>query len=328
MKVLAITSQWPTQENPSAVPFLVREVEALRHLGVEIDVFHFKGGFRPANYYRANRNLIKQLSLKDYDLLHGHFGVGGLPAFLLKQYPLVISFRGSDLNGMYDLAGNMTLAGRFLRMVSQLVALRASEAILVSESMQQHLPRKDFHIIPSGLDLDLFKPLPKQEARQLLGLSANHQYVLFAGGINNPVKRYPLATQAIELAQSRFPNLKLLLANQVAPAKMPTYLSAADALILTSISEGSPNIVKEALACNCPVASVKVGDVPRLLQDLNGCYLSDDDSPKALAEALINVLEYAGDIKTRERVLTLSSHHTAQKIFDVYQKALTQKAST
>lgn len=321
LQVLVVTSQWPTDENPAAVPFLVREVAALRSLGCKVDVFHYKGGFRPDRYIKALRHLRRQLHEKHYDLIHGQFGVGGILALGVPKIPLIVTFQGSDLNGIHDLEGRLTLRGFLLRKVSQAIATFADEVILVSEEMSRFVQFRNYHVIPGGIDFTIFKPYDKKISRQRLNIPLDRHVILFAGDKTNPIKRFHLAYQAVELLGDQY-NAEILVTNGVCPDDMPYYLSAVDALLLTSSREGSPNIVKEALACNCRVVSLNVGDVQRWIGNIPGCAISNDDSPNAIAHALATAMEYSNDFNGREIIECLDIRVIARNIIKVYRQAL------
>jgi teichuronic acid biosynthesis glycosyltransferase TuaC len=320
MKVLMITSEWPTPSHPEWAPFLVREVEALRRHGVQVDIFPFRGSMHLFNYMQAWRQLQAQLQQKTYHLIHAQFGQSGLLAFWPKKLPLVVSYRGSDLNGIVDAGGRMTVTGWLLRKVSQLVALRADQVILVSAALARHLPKHRYHVIPSGLDMALFRPMPCRDVRARLNLDPNRHYVLFAGGRHNPIKRYHLAKAAV--ARLVGETVELLVADGVAPRLMPDYMNAADVLLLTSTREGSPNVVKEALACNLPVVSVDVGDVRQRLAGIEGCFVVDNDRAETIATALRRVLQNRKPIAGRSAVRHLDLSLTTRQIIAVYEQAL------
>jgi glycosyltransferase involved in cell wall biosynthesis len=323
MNVLMITSEWPTAETPHVVPFIVRQVRSLRDAGVDVEVFPFRGGKNPLNYYRAWRRARKVLSSRPFDLVHAQWGQSGLLA-LPKHLPLVVTFRGDDLEGIIGQNGRQTLRGRVLQNISRMVARSADQVIVVSDRLSRSLPRSDYQVIPSGLDLDLFRPIPQSEARQRLGLHPNRCYVLFAGASENPRKRYDLAKQAVDrLAKDM--DVELLTANHVPHAQIPDYMNASDVLLLVSLHEGSPNVVKEALACNLPVVSTDVGDVRKRIEGMPGCQILEEASPEAVAAALRKVLSDHIRPNSRPAVMELDEKLLTQKVIGGYRQALSKK---
>jgi glycosyltransferase involved in cell wall biosynthesis len=179
-------------------------------------------------------------------------------------------------------------------------------------------------IIPSGIDLQLFRPMSKERARKFLGLSDGKFLVLFASDPRRLVKRFSLAKEAIRLLESRL-NIELVVTSKVPHSKMPLYMNACDALVLTSKHEGSPNVIKEALACNLPIVSVDVGDVREYISKLKGCVLCKDDSPNTIARGLMSVLEGNRLIKGRQAVKELDETILVWKLIGVYQSVLNEK---
>jgi glycosyltransferase involved in cell wall biosynthesis len=318
-----LTSEWPSTEHPEWVPFIVQEVKQLRENSIDVDVLPFRGGMRPQNYLRAWMKLRTKLRKQRYDLIHAQFGQSGLLALPTKPCPLVVTYRGSDLNGIVNKAGRQTTVGWLLRKVSQLVALYANSIILVSPKLAQFVSRKDYYLIPGGLDMEFFQPIPQDEARGTLGLTVNQRYVLFAGNRNNQIKRYGLAKTAVSLCNIE--RIELLVAEGVRPERMPLYMNAADALLLTSSNEGSPNVIKEALACNLPVVAVDVGDVRERLQDVDGCIICEDNGPETIAAALHAVLQRGKRVNGRATVQELDIRLTTLRIIEVYQRTLSNQ---
>jgi glycosyltransferase involved in cell wall biosynthesis len=107
---------------------------------------------------------------------------------------------------------------------------------------------------------------------------------------------------------------------------MPVLMSACDALLFTSMQEGSPNAVKEALACDLPVVSVEVGDVPVRLQGIEGCELCSDERPETIAAALERVLRRGQRIAGRQAVQQLDENLITQQVLGVYDTALARAA--
>ena len=242
IRVLMITSEFPTAENQAVVPFIARQVDFLRKAGVDVDVFHFHGKKNPLNYLRAWWSLRRHTAGQDYDLVHAQWGQSATLA-MPKRWPLVITFRGNDLEGIIGKNGRHTLLGEMQVAVSKTMSRFADEVIVVSESLSRHIRRRDFTVIPSGLDLDLFRPIPRAEARGRLGFPMDKRLILFAAStIGNPRKRFDLARAAVERIDRRL-NAELIVATRVTHSEIPYFMGACDALLLTSVHEGSPNVV-------------------------------------------------------------------------------------
>ncbi len=324
LRVLMITSEWASDPGHTA-HFIARQVRFLRAAGVDVDVFAFRGGRRPLRYLTAWAQLRRRLAGNGprYDLVHAQFGQSGLLA-LPKRLPLVVTFRGDDLFGILGKSGRPTPAGRLLQWLSRRVARRADAAILVSAHLQQYLsPAVAVHIVPSGLDLELFRLIPRDEARRHVGLSPDARLVLFVGDPADPRKRYDLARQAVDVLNRTMP-ADLVIGWRVPHDAMPFYMNACDALVFTSREEGSPNAVKEALACDLPVVSVAVADVPLRLQGIPGCEVSADEAPETIAAALERSLSRnersAG--RGREAASQLDERLLTSRVIDIYRSVL------
>jgi glycosyltransferase involved in cell wall biosynthesis len=242
--------------------------------------------------------------------------------------PLVVTLRGSDVFGIVGSAsGRYTFSGKVLTRISKWVVARADAVVLVSEQMRPFVPRgRMIRVIPSGLDLDLFRPIPQFEARHRLGWPQEDRVVLFAGKPSMPRKRCNLARHAVEMVNRQLPT-RLVTAWGVPHQDMPVYMNACDVLVLTSIHEGSPNVVKEALACNVPVVTVNVGDVAERLAGIEGCHVCADDRPETIAACLEQVLRNPQRIQGRETVCHLDERILTQQIIGVYQSVVSNSRS-
>ena len=327
LRILMITSEWPELGVAATTNFIRRQAEFLSAAGVSVDVFAFKGHKKPLNYLAAWTRVWPKLDTSRYDLVHAQFGQSGLLA-LPRRLPLVVTLRGSDLLGIIgDRKGRNTLKGRLLQRATRYVARRANAVIVVSEHMRDHLKtRAPVHVIPSGLDLERFKAIPQTEARRLLGFDPDAKLVLFVGRTHQARKRYALAQKAVDLLNERLP-AKLVVAWGVHHDKIPVYMSAADALVVTSMQEGSPNVVKEALACDLPVVSVAVGDVPERLRDVAGTEVCADERPETIAAALERVLRRGGRIDGRSAVRHLDEKLLTDRVVEVYRSVLRNRRS-
>lgn len=315
-----ITSEWPTDAHPNWVPFIVQQVNFLRRAGIEIEVFSFRGSKKIINYIKAWFYVRKALKTKNYNLIHAQFGQSGLMA-LPKALPLVVTFHGSDLQGDVISDGSYTIQGKLLQVISKLVAFFANEVIVVSPALGKMINfRRNYHVIPCGLDLNLFVPIEQSIAREKLNFSMNKKLILFGGRPEMSIKRYGLARQVIALLGDM--NAELIVTAHVPHDQMPIYLNACDVLLLTSVHEGSPTIVKEALACNLPIVSTDVGDVRERIGAIEGCIVCQNDNPETISVAVKNILSRNKRINGRETVLSLDENFLTQKVIQVYKEAI------
>jgi glycosyltransferase involved in cell wall biosynthesis len=315
-----VTCEWPDENSPHHVPFIVRQVNFLRRAGVDIDVFSFRGARNPLNYLRAWRGAQRKLRNGTYDLIHAQWGQSA-PTVLPTRLPLVVTFRGGEGEGIVGDDGKYTLSGEILRFVSSYVARRADELVVVSAHMREYLPDRRTHVIPSGLDFSRWPLMPKEDARRQLGLPPDKCLVLFAGNPDEARKRHQLAAQVV----AKLPEdvaAELVVAWRVPHERVPLYMNACDALLFVSMYEGSPNVVKEALACNLPVVSVVVGDVAERLSGVAGCAVCDTSDADRLAVALTDVLRRAERIDGRTAVLDLNEELLAQRMVEIYRMAI------
>jgi glycosyltransferase involved in cell wall biosynthesis len=318
-KVLIVTSEWPRYQGDITGIHVVKQVNNLREAGLDVAVFHFHGRKNPLFYLKAMLD-FHRLPLNQYNVIHSHHGQSGLIALVQRRLPVVVTFHGSDLQGIFNGRGQITILGHILRITSRMVARLASERIVVSDHMARFLPPGDYHVIPIGVDLELFSERTPVKARRMLGLPIEKRLVLFVGDPARTEKRFWLASESMNLLQERM-EVELIVVHGVLQEVMPLYLSACDALLITSISEGSPTIVKEALACNLPIVSTNVGDVKDRIGSVEGCILSENDRPETVAAALFQVLSCKKRIDGRQGVADLDEKLLTQKVINFYQKA-------
>jgi glycosyltransferase involved in cell wall biosynthesis len=261
LKILMVTAMYPHPENQGSGAFVMQQVEQLRAFGHEVDVLHFQGYRSKLEYVKAAIEVRRRTGRVHYDVVHAHYGVTGIAAVFRSRTPLVVTLHGSD-----------ALLGRLEPAISRWVCRFADATIVVSRKIAARIPGE---IIPCGVDLKIFEPKGRAEARKRLGLPPGKRFVLFPFNPARSVKRFDLAGAAVGLLAADCPDVELLTVSQVPNTEMPWYYSAADAMILCSDSEGSPTAVKEALACNLPVVSTDVGDVTEILDGIAGVQMCD-----------------------------------------------------
>ena len=180
-------------------------------------------------------------------------------------------------------------------------------------------PRKDFALIPCGISLEDYPVIDKEDARRQMGLEPSAKYVLFAGAFDNPVKNAPLAKEAMR----QVPEAVLLELKGFSRPQVATLMQAVDVFLMTSLTEGSPQVIKEAMACGCPIVSVDVGDVRERIEGIEGCFLSERD-PEALARTIKNSLAHGDRTQGRATIEKngLSNDIIAARIISVYERLL------
>ena len=311
MKVLVLTNMYPSAEKPASGTFVQEQVEALRKEGVDIDVFLVDGAEHKINYLWGIFRLWGWLLTHRYDLIHAHYVFSGLIARTQFLYPVVLTHHGPEF-----------WTWQFIpcKIITPLV----NKVILVSPEMDERLQYKKAIIIPCGINFDLFRPMPKDEVREKLNLPRDKKLILWAGHYQRPEKRFDIVKEAVAIAQKKDPSIEFILVSNQPHDVIPMYMNACDALLLVSDAEGSPMVVKEAMACNLPVVSVPVGDVAEVIGGTDGCYLCTQD-PADVAEKLVLALSQPKRTNGRENIRHLEQGAIARRIKDIYQEVLKKK---
>ena len=258
--------------------------------------------------------------MRNVDIVHGHFGFCGWLGRLQFSKPLIISFMGDDLLGEPTESGGLTLFSRFMVEMNKRLAPLATKVIVKSAEMSRVIAPAPSKVVANGVDTTLFYPIDKRVARERLGWNLNQRVVLFPGNPENPRKGHALAVFATKHAEQLLrDDIRLQPMWGVKPNEVPLYMNACDAMWMTSMIEGSPNVVKEALACNLPIVAVPVGDTVELLTDVPGCEVRARD-PKQLGEAMAKQLSSGVECEGRP---TLERHRldlasVAEKVESVY----------
>ncbi|HLY62946.1 MAG TPA: glycosyltransferase [Terriglobia bacterium] len=319
--VLVVTNLWPTESNPGYGSFVRAQMESLRPLGVEFDVLFLNGRESLWNYVRGVPQLRRQLRSKTYDLVHAHFGLSGCVALFQSRVPVVVSFMGDDVLGRFKRNGRVSLVGRFFQRSGRFVSRRVAAVIVKSVEMKTALRSSSAHVIPNGVDMNLFQPMERDRARRDLGLALGKKFVLFPFDPAIENKRYDLVEAAVNKARSAFPDLEILVVSGAPRDRMPLYMNAADMLVIASQSEGSPNVVKEAMAVNLPVITVDVGDAASLVESTDGCYVVQREA-EAIAAKIVEVCRRVARTIGRNSMERLSMDKVARQIVHVYDQVL------
>lgn len=328
MRVLAVTNMYPASTSPHAGRFVKEQIEGLRRAGVDVEVLfidRLRDGMRA---YADLPGLLSKAVMRSVpDLVHSMYGgiMARLVVHVVKDRPVVVSFHGSDLLGQSFERPARKLFAACGVLASKQAAKRCSGVVLVAEHLRNALPASRRHslvqVIPCGIDLNLFKPLDHNACCDKLGWKRGRFHILFQN-TGDPVKRPGLAYAALDWLQNELKiDAEIHELRGVRYDQVPVWLSASDALLVTSFHEGSPTIVKEALACNLPIVSVAVGDVPQRLNGIAGCYISEPNAA-SLAEKLKSVHLSRERIKAEETVRLLSTEECASQLIRFYGELL------
>jgi teichuronic acid biosynthesis glycosyltransferase TuaC len=323
VKVLFVTNMWPDEERPWYGTFIKTQADSLEALGVDLDVLPIKGYASKRAYADAVGEVRRRTRAKQYDIVHAHYGHAAAVARFQRAAPLVISYCGDDVLGTPAEKGGLTPRSRAEAAVFRQLAHVAAATITKSEEMEHALPRsrrERNRVIPNGVDIERFAPRPRDEARRELGWDSEERIALFVGDPAIARKNHALAAAATTHGAASVSGLRLQVAQGFKPVQIPTLMSAADALLMTSLWEGSPNVVKEAMAAELPVVAVPAGDVEERLRGVEGCYVRPYDA-EALGEALVKAVRQGRSPAARQAVRELSLENVARRVVGVYEEA-------
>lgn len=301
MKVLFVCSG-----NKGISPIVQAQADSLARQGLEIEFFPIVGkGLR--GYIKNVPALRRHIKQSHPHIVHAHYSLSGIAASMASKVPVITSLMGSDV--MQSWIGRQII--RFF------VLCIWKATIVKSPEMRDKLQATHTIVIPNGVNTEIFLPLDKDMCREKIGWCDATKYVLFAANPQRPEKNFPLAQQAMH--EHLLADCTLKVVHSISQGDIPFYLNAADVVLLTSSWEGSPNIIKEAMACNCRIVSTPVGDVPYLLEGVNGSWIVDAE-PSKVAEGIREAVDFGGVCNGRERIASeqLDSASIARKIIELY----------
>ena len=289
-------------------PIVRSQGESLKSAGISLDYFTIVGK-GTKGYLKNISRLRKFLGTKNYDLIHAHYSLSAIVASLSWKLPMVVSLMGSDTHMSFF----------WKSIIKALYRFRWKVTIVKSARMKKSISLDNAIVIPNGVDFELFKSVEKNIAKMKIGFNDKKRHIIFVANPERYEKNYPLAKKAVELINND--RVELNAVSNVDQNIIPYYMNAADILLLTSLWEGSPNVIKEAMACNCPVVSTDVGDVKEVIGKTDGCYICCYD-PEDVAEKINKALDFGKRTDGREKIKHLDQKIIAQKIIGVYNKVL------
>jgi teichuronic acid biosynthesis glycosyltransferase TuaC len=313
MKILIVCSgNYPNFDFKIHQAFIHEQAESVRkNFSIEYDTFFIQGkGI--GGYINSLPRLHKQIKSGNYDLVHAHFGLSGLLAVLQRKIPVVITFHNGEI---LKSSGNI---------LSSIAALFSKHNIYVASHIRERLYYKpnSYDIIPCGIDLESSVIIDKKTAKMQMGLD-DCKHILFGSSFNNPRKNFQLLQLALK-SDSELNKMAILELKGFNRMQVTMLLNACDLLVLPSQAEGSPQIIKEAMACNCPIVATDVGDICEVVGNTEGCYITSFD-PKDVAEKIKLALAFGKRTNGWEKIGHLDNKIIAGKIMEVYKSVLMSK---
>ncbi len=353
MKILIVASD----KHGRFAPFIEEQIAALEARGMEVLRYGITGKGL-LGYLRELPALRRAIRQHCPNIIHAHYGLSGLLANLQRRIPVVTTYHGSDIN----VPSILRFSKIAMRLSAHNIFVSARSASIALGLCAPSTDLKDFKdlndlkegaakkntLLPCGVNLTDDQLQSRAEARKALGIAEHEQIVLFAGAFNNAVKDPTLAHEAIEkvnhiIIQSRKEvdlreTLLILSSNKTFPhanekielkelrgfnrTQVNQLMCAANCLLLTSKTEGSPQVIKEAMACGCPIVSVDVGDVAERVSGVEGCYVVSTRDAKDIAAALLKAIAFEGKTNGRERIIEmgLSNEQVAERLMKIYEE--------
>jgi teichuronic acid biosynthesis glycosyltransferase TuaC len=313
VRALVVTNMWPSPDAPQRGPFVVDQVDALRRIeGVEVDVHPFEPG--PRALARAMVDVRRRHRGAAYDVVHAHFGLTAWPALASRLAPVVVTLHGNDL---FHPRSN-----RITRAALPFTALPAA----VSRAFSANLPgagvTRRVAVLPVGIDLGRFRPLPRREARQRLGLDPDEPFLLFPHDPARPLKRFDRAE-----ALARATGVRLRALGRVPPAEVPLWHNAANSVVVPSQDEGFGLAVIEASACEVPAFGTPVGIHPLALRDIPGSLCAPFDVDGWAAALAPHLADPDPRVRARERAELFSADRMAHRVVAAWRALLEERAA-
>lgn len=303
MKVLIVASY----NKGHFAPFIQEQAEALKKAGCEV-VFLGLQGKGLLGYLKNYPALKQKIRVFQPEIVHAHYGLSGLLANLQRGVPVITTYHGSDINDP-----------KVLRLSKMAMWLSAWNIFVSSRTMKIARPNKNHSLLPCGVDLTELQLTSKTEARKQMNLDLEKRYVLFAGAFDNAVKNASLAKETV--AKLTIEPVELLELKGYSRDEVTLLMCAADVLLMTSLTEGSPQVIKEAMACGCPIVSVDVGDVKERIAGLEGCFVAGARTAGELANLLQQAIAFENKTSGRNRIVTdaMDNVLVAKKLINIYE---------
>ncbi len=300
MKILIVCSK----NSGKIAPFITEQVNALGEQGIKTDYFTIEQkGWK--GYLNSRTLLLRKIKEFQPDIIHAHYGLSGLLANTQRKIPVITTYHGSDIND-----------NTVFRFSKVSIILSVHNIFVSQKNIDKARVKKKISLIPCGVNTAFFYPQDKKACRAKLNLDTDKKYVLFAGAFDNNVKNPFLAKSAV----SKLDNVELLELKGYSREEVVWLINAVDVCLMTSHTEGSPQFIKEAMACSCPIVSVDVGDVKEVIANTKQCYVCESYDAIEISEKLRLVFNSKERTNGTERIskLKLDTKNIAKKIVEIY----------
>lgn len=311
MRILEVHSGNAVGGDSNKYTFVKEQGNALTKYGATIDYYAIVG--KGIKGYLKNVSILRRKILEfQPNIIHAHLGLSGIVTLLtMTRIPIVITFHSGEI------------INNRINFICSLFSKWASHVIYVAQHVYDNsiFKARKYTILPCGVEMPDMKITPYEEARRLLGWDANKKYVLFGGNFANLRKNYPLLKAALNILNRK--DIEVIEMKGFSREECVLRMSACDLFALPTKHEGSPQALKEAMACNCPIIATDVADIKHLLGDLEGHYICTFD-PKDVAEKVEKALSFNSRTKGRERIieLGLTNDLVAKKLMEIYEDTL------
>lgn len=309
---------YPNKDNPNYGIFVKEQIDAIEHVkNIEKVIYVIDGKRGSAEYLKSIYNIRRLIRTRKFDIVHIHYGLSGLFLLLGKiNVPVIMTLHGGDIQAEQGKTIQVALTKRILK--------NCDFAITLNERMDEIAKSFILHteIVPCSVNTTLFRDHEKNA-------NSKSVRILFPSARNRVVKDFPLFEKTCELLRQQYKmDVKEYYLENLSRQQVSKLFNQVDVLLMTSISEGSPQVVKEAMACNLPVVSTNVGDVNVLLDGVKDSYVSKNRDPKELADLVYKSLSKGKDgISPRDKIiqLGLDDNSIAKRILYIYCKLIKEK---
>ena len=308
MKVLIVASD----KGGKFAPFVEEQILALKKNGIEIFCYKIKGKGL-LGYLRELPIIMRTIKNCKPNIIHAHYGLSGLLANLQRKIPVVTTYHGSDINNP-----------KILPFSKVSIKLSSYNIFVSQRNIAIATPKNRFTLIPCGVDLTEEQLISRDKAREVLNIEKNEKIILFAGAFNNRVKDAELAKKSVDILNKKQKKVRFVELKNYTRKKVSLLMCAVNCLLMTSKTEGSPQVIKEAMACGCPIVSVDVGDVAERTSGVEGCYIVPSREAAEIAGELQKAITFEGKTNGRERIIEmgLCNEQIVGQLIKIYKQVL------